>query len=97
MSARPPGDNLAVKAHTAVLHSFAISHYFADSLAVCVQAVVSRLEDKQKLLQQSHILKTAFIVTADDSLPDDLVTTIQVHDAAGSYCHWRFQSACHMS
>lgn len=46
------------------------------------QSVLPRLEDKQKLLQQSHILKTAFIVTADDTLPDDLVTTIQVSDSS---------------
>ena len=49
-----------------------------------LQSVLSGLENKQKLLQQSHILKTAFIVTADDSLPDDLVTTVQVR--CHQYC-----------
>lgn len=49
-----------------------------------LQPVLSGLENKQKLLRQSHILKTAFIATADDSLPDDLVTTVQVR------CHQHY-------
>lgn len=45
---------------------------------VVVQSVLARFGDKEKLLQQSRVLKAAFVVTADDSLPDDLVTTVQV-------------------
>lgn len=59
----------------------AVKNFWAPSYGndnYVVQSVLSRLEDKQKLLQQSHIMKTAFVVTADDSLPDDLVTTVQV-------------------
>lgn len=44
-----------------------------------LQTALACFEAKKKLLQQARILKDAFIITAQEPLPDDLVTAVQVN------------------
>ena len=43
-----------------------------------LQAALACFESKIKLLQQAKILKDDYVVTAQEPLPDDLVTVVQV-------------------
>lgn len=44
----------------------------------CLQAALACFEGKKKLLEQAKLLRNAFVVTAQEPLPDDLVTAVQV-------------------
>ena len=58
-------------------HSLA-SSVAGHSLGLGLQTALACFEAKKKLLQQARILKDAFIITAQEPLPDDLVTAVQV-------------------
>ena len=63
-----------LSAHIAwIAHSLGI-----HTLGLGMQTALACFEAKKKLLQQARILKDAFIITAQEPLPDDLVTAVQV-------------------
>ena len=43
-----------------------------------LQTALACFEGKKKLLEQARLLKSACVVTAQEPLPDDLVTAVQV-------------------
>lgn len=43
-----------------------------------MQTALACFESKKRLLEQAKLLRNAFVVTAQDPLPDDLVTAVQV-------------------
>lgn len=54
----------------------------------CLQAALACFEAKTKLLEEAKLLRNAFVVTAQEPLPDDLVTAVQV--AHFSHCCYSF-------
>ena len=44
----------------------------------CLQTALACFEAKKRLLEQAKLLRSAFVVTAQEPLPDDLVTAVQV-------------------
>lgn len=56
-----------------------------------LQAALACFEGKKKLLEQSKLLRNAFVVTAQAPLPDDLVTAVQVTASHISYALGRYR------
>ena len=62
----------------------------------CLQAALACFEGKKKLLEQAKLLRNAFVVTAQEPLPDDLVTAVQVdfsHTPCACEGYWRSTTA----
>ena len=53
-------------------------HAKCTQLGHCLKAALACFEGKKKLLEQAKLLRNAFVVTAQEPLPDDLVTAVQV-------------------
>ena len=62
-------------------------------LRQCLQAALACFEGKKKLLEQAKLLKNAFVVTAQEPLPDDLVTAVQVSSSHTPCAPWSFTDA----
>lgn len=44
----------------------------------CLQTALACFEGKKRLLEHAKLLRNAFVVTAQEPLPDELVTAVQV-------------------